>query len=217
MSDFKKRMYNYEEAPPEGVWESIALNLDTRAKVIPINRKKNYTWYYVAAASVIVILFCLIFFNRESSKSDEKIFTQTPGIKDDTANNNLIMTVPQEEKTIAKNQTHIETPTTPLENKSQKGGPNHDQAKDDKEDSNLLASNTPRYITIEGPQGQPVKISSKMALLIDSSETKKATKPVWHKKIGEWKEIMKTNTLAPTPGNFLDIIELTKSLRDNKK
>ena len=40
---------------------------------------------------------------------------------------------------------------------------------------------------------------------------------MWNKKINEWKEIMKTNTLAPTPGNFLDIVELTKSLRDNKK
>ncbi|MEJ7673249.1 MAG: hypothetical protein WKF59_11165 [Chitinophagaceae bacterium] len=27
-------------------------------------------------------------------------------------------------------------------------------------------------------------------------------------------EIMKVNTLAPTPGNFLDIVELTKTLKD---
>ena len=41
--------------------------------------------------------------------------------------------------------------------------------------------------------------------------------PLRNKKINEWKEIMKANTLAPTPGNFLDIIELTKSLKDKNK
>ena len=30
------------------------------------------------------------------------------------------------------------------------------------------------------------------------------------------KEMMKGNTLAPTPGNFLDIMELTRSLKDKK-
>ena len=53
-----------------------------------------------------------------------------------------------------------------------------------------------------------------MATLIDSTETKIATKPLWNKKINEGREIMKVNTLAPTPGNFLDIIELTKTLKD---
>ncbi len=51
---------------------------------------------------------------------------------------------------------------------------------------------------------------------MDSSDQKKSTKPTWNKKINEWREIMKGNTLAPTPGNFLDIIELTKSLKDQK-
>ena len=66
----------------------------------------------------------------------------------------------------------------------------------------MVSNTTSRYITIEGPQGQPVKVSSKMATLIDSSETKVSSKPVWNKKINEWREIMKSNTLAPTPGNF---------------
>lgn len=218
MSDVKNRMYNYEAAPPEGVWESIAAELDrNEAKVIPINKKKDYTFYYIAAASVALILFCLVFFMNKSSTTDEKLLT-TDGLPSDTSlNNNFIMTVPVDEKNTVKN---IDTAVLLAQNKFQKGGPNQKESNDTKndtaDDSNLIANNTPRYIIIEGPQGQAIKVSSKMAMLIDSSETKVATKPIWNKKIDEWREIMKSNTLAPTPGNFLDIVELTKSLKDNK-
>ncbi|MDB5222005.1 MAG: hypothetical protein JWN83_672 [Chitinophagaceae bacterium] len=217
MDDIKNRMYNYETTPPGGVWEAIAAELDANeAKVIPIIKKKNNTFYYIAAASIALIVFCLIFFGNRSSKSNEQLFTSSPDKNDTAINNNLLMTVPIEEKTIAKNNS--DNNESLKQNKSRKGL-NQSQAKDviRETDSNLLASNTTsRYITIEGPQGQPVKISSKMVTLIDSSETKISSKPIWHKKINEWREIMKANTLAPTPGNFLDIIELTKSLRDNK-
>ena len=215
MADVKNKMYNYEITPPEGVWEGIAAELEkSEAKVIPLSRKKSNTLYYVAAASVIIVLFCVFFFMNRSTKSDEQLTTSIDKTQKDTAvNNTLIMTVPTEEKTTVKNNEGSQT-----KNKVQKNRADKKQTEDviKDTDSNLLASNTPRYITIEGPQGQPVKISSKMALLIDSSETKVSSKPIWHKKINEWREIMKGNTLAPTPGNFLDIVELTKSLKDNK-
>lgn len=226
MDDVKNRMYNYETTPPEGVWKAIAAELNrNEAKVIPMTKKRNKTFYYIAAASVAIILFCLIFFTNRSSKSaNEQLVTSSSNDKtqSDTGvnNNNVIMTVPIEEKTTLKNNT--DTDELLAQNKLQKARPNQNQSKEvikntDSTDNNLTASNTTsRYITIEGPQGQPVKVSSKMATLIDSSETKISTKPIWNKKINEWREIMKGNTLAPTPGNFLDIVELTKTLKDNK-
>ena len=51
---------------------------------------------------------------------------------------------------------------------------------------------------------------------MDSSNESSPSKPIWNKKISDWKEIMKANTLSPTPGNFLDIIELTKTVKDKK-
>ena len=228
MDDVKNRMYNYETPPPDGVWEAIAAELDrNEAKVIPISsKKKNYTFYYIAAASVAIILFSLIFFTNRSSKTNEQfVTTSNEGPKDSATNNedtndNVMMTVPKEEKHSTKN--HTDTDHSLAQNKSQKSGQNEKQTKEEikkshSEDENLIASNTPsKYMTIEGPQGQPVKVSSKMASLIDSSETKIASKPIWNKKINEWREIMKGNTLAPTPGNFLDIVELTKTLKDHK-
>ena len=225
MDNAKNRMYNYETTPPEGVWKAIAAELDrNEVKVIPMVKTRNNTFYYIAAASVIIILFCLIFFTNRSSKSaNEQLVTSSSNDKtqsDTEVNNNVIMTVPIEEKTILKNNT--DTDELLAQNKLQKSGPNQKQNKEvikktDSTDNNLILSNTTsRYITIEGPQGQPVKVSSKMATLIDSSETKVSSKPVWNKKINEWREIMKSNTLTPTPGNFLDIVELTKTLKDNK-
>lgn len=225
MDNVKNRMYNYETTPPEGVWKAIAAELDrNEVKVIPMVKTRNNTFYYIAAASVTIILFCLIFFTNRSSKSaNEQLVTSSSNDKtqsDTEVNNNVIMTVPIEEKTILKNNT--DTDELLAQNKLQKSGPNQKQNKEvikktDSTDNNLILSNTTsRYITIEGPQGQPVKVSSKMATLIDSSETKVSSKPVWNKKINEWREIMKSNTLTPTPGNFLDIVELTKTLKDNK-
>ncbi len=217
MDDVKNKMYNYETTPPGGVWEAIAAELGSNeAKVIPIAKKKNKTFYYIAAASVAIILFCLLFFTNRSSKSaDEQFTTSSDKTQSDTViKTTTIITVPVDEKTTAKNNDEL-----PPKHKVEKDNINQKQNKEIKketDDNNMIASNTARYITIEGPQGQPIKISSKMATLIDSSETKIASKPIWNKKINEWREIMKANTLAPTPGNFLDIIELTKSLKDNK-
>ncbi len=215
MDDVKNKMYNYETTPPDGVWKAIAAELDRNdAKVIPMGKKKNRTFYYLAAASVAVIIFCVIYFTNKSSKStDENYTTSSEKIPVDTGvKNNTFITVPIEEKTTAKNN------DLPAKHKIEKDNTNQKQNKEIQKEINYnqVATNTSRYITVEGPQGQPVKINSKMATLIDSSETKISSKPIWNKKINEWREIMKANTLAPTPGNFLDIIELTKSLKDNK-
>ncbi len=217
MSDFTKRIYDYEAMPPEGVWIDIAKELDSEARVIPIKRKNNRVFYYLAAASIAVIVFCVIFFtSRTASKGDTQFTTSSDKNPADSGSpKSVIMTVPVEEKTIARNNGQQNS-----NNKTQRSTEEQKHQQDparDNEPSSVTAINTPRYITIEGPQGQPVKISSKMATLIDSSETQTPTKPIWNKKINEWRELMKVNTLAPTTGNFLDIVELTKALKDNKK
>ena len=218
MSDFTKRIYDYEAMPPEGVWNDIAKELESsEANVIPIKRKNNRVFYYLAAASVAIIVFCVIFFTSRSPGSEDTLLTTSADKKavDSGSTNSVIITVPVEEKTIAKNNGQQNSlnktqKSTEEQNRQQDSARNNDP-------SSVTAINTPRYITIEGPQGQPVKISSKMATLIDSSETQTPTKPIWNKKINEWRELMKVNTLAPTTGNFLDIVELTKALKDNKK
>jgi hypothetical protein len=231
MDDVKNKMYNYETTPPSGVWESIASQLDVKeAKVIAINNNRSKQFYFMAAASVAIIIFCVIFFTSRSPKAvkEEPVYSTSTSeqIGNDQKNEaetsqdeNVRITVPVEEK---KDETNKDNDELLAKNNTVKGGGNEkikkeDFKKSDSTNTKLIASNIdPRYITIEGLQGQPVKVSSKMATLIDSSDESVPPKPIWNKKINEWREIMKGNTLAPTPGNFLDIIELTRTLREPK-
>ena len=70
-----------------------------------------------------------------------------------------------------------------------------------------------KYITITGQQGECVKISSKAAKLIVSSDNQNPPKPVWSAKVDKWRDIMEANILAPTTANFLDIVEFTHALK----
>ena len=66
---------------------------------------------------------------------------------------------------------------------------------------------TKKYITIAGPEGQPVKISPKVATLIVSADNEYPPKPVWNKKIDKWQQIMLTSTLSPTSTNLMDMLQ----------
>jgi hypothetical protein len=88
-------------------------------------------------------------------------------------------------------------------------------------DTNLIASNkivpqirTNTYIIISSVDGNPVKISSKAASLIVSSDNQYPPKTVWSAKVNRWKAKMLTNPVTPTTANFLDIADLTEVLTD---
>ncbi len=237
-------MYDYETAPPAGVWEAIAFHLDgNEAKVIPLQPKKRKRFYYVAAASAAIILFGTVFFAKHHLSAEQNAFFSW-GFSDDkpkkSANGintfydttaagkdgNVMITVPADVDSAFTDKKDIDDDFL-AKNIPVKGGPNENIKKeepkktdtfDNKSEAKKIIAGThnARYITIEGLQGQPVKVSSKMASLMDSADENVPPKPTWNKKINEWREIMKGNTVAPTPGNFLDILELTKTLKDHK-
>lgn len=225
MDNVKDKMYNYEVSPPRGVWETIASELDdTTATIVPIGKKRSRLFYYsLAAASVVIVLFCIIFFTNSNKKNNNEELVSSPSTTNQTNNSitkkdDIIITVPSQEKNnTAKNNNKdnfvvksIPQKTNPSEIKNIAGTTKIDSSHQSANNKN------PDYITIANPQGQSVKVSSKMASLMDSSNENSPSKPIWNKKISDWKEIMKANTLAPTPGNFLDIIELTKTVKDKK-
>jgi hypothetical protein len=65
-----------------------------------------------------------------------------------------------------------------------------------------------KYLTVAGPEGQPVKISPKVATLIVSADHEFPPKPVWSKKIDKWKKIMLSSTISPTSANLVDLIQV---------
>ena len=204
MSNVKDKIYNYEVAPPPGVWDAIAKDLNgNEARIIPFAKKSNKLLYFsLAAASVAIIAFIFIFFNPSSAPQQ---IVSTPTDTSSSKNEQVLMTVPLEENKIIKKEKKEDIVVKKIPGKK-----NTLEKKITEEKTEDAANEQETsYITMAGPEGQTIKISAKAATLIDSSNEK----PVWNKKVKEWKEIMKANTLAPTPGNFMDIIELTKSLK----
>ncbi len=197
MQNFKDKLLNYEAEPPKGAWDNIASELnDGNQKVIqlPGLRKRSRFLFYglTAAASLVIIFLSSLFFEGGGRKNDEQVVSSVKKNYDSLAKtqtkdslNNVAL-----EGIIRSNKTN-----TTLAQK-----PNGEQKK---------------YITILGPGGQPVKISSKVATLIVSADNDYPPKPVWDKKINKWKQLMLSSTLSPTATNLLDIAELSSMLGDN--
>ena len=183
MEDYKNKLLNYQETPPADIWNKISNELnDEKVIQIPGLRRKSKLLFYglTAAASLVIIFLSTVLFNKNQ---EDKSIVKAPANIEQTATTN--------KDSIELNQQMlekiIETP-----------------------DKKLLASNfrnPKKYITIAGPEGEPVKISAKAATLIVSADNDYPPKPVWNKKIDKWKKIMLSNTSTPTATNLVDILQ----------
>lgn len=94
--------------------------------------------------------------------------------------------------------------------------------------NDIALLNTPNsYINITGPNGDQIKVSAKFSKMINLLKERDTTKTeyldkiikegaVWKMKFKTWKEKMNNCNITPTPANFMNIIELSKILKENK-
>ena len=197
MQNFKERLYNYEETPPAEIWDNISTELDAKdAKplIAGLRRRSKFIFYgLTAAASLIIIFVSSQLFNKTGENIQKKNSLQT---------DNLAQNV--------KDSLNLNNKTLDAIIKSSK-------------DKNQLVKNydnpeskIKKYLTIEGPEGQPVKISPKVATLIESTDNEYPPKPVWNKKIEKWKQIMLRTTYSLTSTSLLEIAQLSASLDNNE-
>lgn len=186
MKTVKDKLYNYEVNPPEKAWENIASQIG-QAKVVTMKSRRPLYFAMAAAAAVVIFLAInMIFFNKDNNPSGNQnaVFktatNYSPAKKDSIKKNNQIL------------ETIIKTP----------------------EDKKLIASShlskfgfNKKYITISGPEGEPIKISPKAATLIVSADDEYPPKPVWDKKISKWQHIMLTSSVSASPTNLMDILQ----------
>ncbi len=201
MQNFKEKLYNYEAEPPSEIWQNIASELnDSANKLVSVKdvRKRSQLIFYTltAAASLVFIFIVSIFFN--TSKIDLGIASNSSGqsqnllpkqIQDSLNLNNKIL------KEIINSTKDKKLLALNYENSSRYGK---------------------KYLTIAGPECEPVKISPKVATLIESTDNEYPPKPVWNKKIEKWQEIMLGSTLSPTSTNLLDVVQLSSSINNNE-
>ncbi len=187
MQEFKNKLYNYEALPPKELWHHIDKELQN-SKVIKIpayKKSKNFYYLAIAAASLIIIFIGSFFFKKDNSGSNpgdvSTVVTISPEkIKDSMALNHKI-----------------------LESIIHSSKEKHEIVLND-----LNAANLPKkYITVAGPEGQPVKISPKVATLIIAADNEFPPKPTWSKKVNKWQKIMLSSTISPTSAGLADLVE----------
>lgn len=199
MQDFKNKLYQYETPPPEEIWYHIADELSKEKAVAMQGYRKNKLFFYgvTAAASIVIIFFGSVFFKKNSSpnttakrQSAKENQLLTEKIKDSITLNQKIL------KSIINNPQEKKEIVSKTPN------------------SNI---NTKKYLTVAGPEGQPIKISPKVATLIISADNEYPPKPVWSKEIHKWQKIMLSSTVPPTSANFVDMVQLAanKEIMDN--
>lgn len=199
MQDFKNKLYQYEASPPEEMWHQIARELNNE-KVIKIHdhRKNKFVLYAVAAAvSVIVIFLGSVFFKKNSDTQ----FTS----RNQEEQHNLLL-AQKIEDSVHLNQQILKSIINSPEEKKEIVSKKVNQS---------IASKI--YLTVAGPEGQPVKISPKVATLIISADNGYPPKPVWSQEIREWQKIMLSSTVSPTSANFADQVQLAANKQSNDK
>lgn len=189
MQNFKDKLYNYETPPPGDMWSKISAELDDQ-KVVQLKGlrgKSKFIYYGVTAAAALVIIFVSNLFFKKNSED--------PAVVKNSISNGSYFSSSSEDSINQNYQLLEKIINTPKNEK-------------------LLAYNnakegfSKKYITIEGPQGQPVKISAKVATLILSADKEYPPKPVWNEKIDEWQKIMLSNTSSPTSAGLMDMIQM---------
>jgi hypothetical protein len=185
MENFKNKLYNYETPPPEEIWGKITEELQNE-KVIKIQgykKSKNIYYLAVAAASLVIIFVGSLFFKKTKSNSSGIVInskTISPEKKDSMVLNHKVL------------ESIIHSPEE-----------KHEIVLNNPEAANLPK----RYITVAGPEGQPVKISPKVATLIIAADNEFPPKPTWSKKVDKWQKIMLSSTISPTSAGLADFIQ----------
>lgn len=195
MQSFRNRLYNFESPAPKDLWTGIVRELDKEQ--LPQISKKGKTrvlYYALAAAAALVIIFMSnLFFNQQSSKSPlaNQVTTETVNSQ------NLV------------NPDSVKTNKEVLESIIQSPKPNTSITNNPK-----VESGSKKYVTISGPEGQPIKISRKAASLIVSIDNEYPPKPVWDKKIEQWKQMMLSSTTVSTAEGLMDMLQAANNMEN---
>lgn len=187
MASFEKKLYDFEAVPPEQIWDNIREELHDEKVIDLYNRKKSKTYYFaIAAASLVIIFIGSYFIKIKDIKKTNSGVATNQAISPEKMKDSMMI-----------NQKILESII------------HNPKEKQEIVANDLSAIHLPKkYITVAGPEGQPVKISPKAATLIIAADNEFPPKPVWSKKISKWQKIMLSSTVSPTSAGLADLIEI---------
>lgn len=188
MQDFKNKLYNYETPPPEEIRNRISEEMQSEKVINIVGRRKSKFVFYAAAVAislVIIFLGSLFFKNEKTFNSSENVATGENTISPQQMKDSMML-----------NQKILESIIhSPKEKK--------EIVSNDLKATNIRT----KYLTIEGPDGKPVKISPKVATLIIYADKEFPPRPVWSDKICKWQQIMLSSTISPTSAGLADLVQ----------
>jgi hypothetical protein len=179
MKTVKERLYHFEANPPSAMWKKISDELaDHRVVELPSRKKTKLIALLTASAAVIILVVINLVYMNKSGDHSLKIASDTAYKNQMEKNNELLESIIK----APENQKLVAS-------------------------RNIASEGMMTYFTIKGTEGEPVRISPKVATLILSADNEYPPKPVWDKKINEWQNIMLSNNATPASANLIEIIQ----------
>ena len=225
--EFPSKLYNAEITPPSTVWDKIRASIDEENKTVPINKKRLPIIRYAVAAAIIGLLALggVQLFKGKSSGTITANQPDTSKILDKLVKQENINAAPeitsQEQKdddALQESRQTIAKLDVPKKVKRNFSSYQTEEAVANEFDytSNITSTEnnlSNRYIAVMTPDCNVVRVSKKLDHLVccvagdDNS-------PVCQDQLQKWREKIASSTIAPSPGNFLDIVSLVSSLQD---
>jgi hypothetical protein len=82
-----------------------------------------------------------------------------------------------------------------------------------------VTEDSSKYIIVAGPNGDAVKVSSKLsgltAYIADNKNEANVDNDFWKSKFKSWRDKMSQNDIAPSLTNFMDVVALSKIVKEN--
>jgi hypothetical protein len=253
-----EKLGNFEIAPPAKVWNKIEAVLDKEGtKVIELKPKvKVFNFYKLAAAASVLLIITTsvwIFTNNNKPAIENPIVSNTikpnntSSVTPNNTNGSSTLLTPdiQEKNTKTNNTASVQkekvfdnskeveiagtNPTNDLSTNPFASASEKLVAKNGDVPENIDLVSTPNtYLTIVGPDGQSIRVSSKFSKQLGLFTERDPDKmenidfiikesAMWRNKIAGWRKKMNIADVSPSLHNFMDIIELSKKIDSDKK
>lgn len=235
------KLYNLESSPPATAWEKINAAINpAEQKLKPLSGGLSPFWRYAAAAVVIgaITFFALRLMTNTKDNSTDIVSANVPKDTSKPVKESLTVNEPstanksdlddddkaleESKKMMAKLDQPIKRIARKLNDYASASQINYISNADKELSQSIYAyeDHVPtiaeRYVMLMTPDGNIIRMSKKWSELVCCVAGEDQDKDC-KDQIKKWQEKIATSSLAPSPGNFMDILSLVNSLNEGSE
>ena len=237
-NQFPQRLYNIEATPPAGSWEKVNAALHpANESATPLLKRITPFFRYAAAAIFIgAVAFGIIKLTAGNDNSlsttaqsavdpdSSESSTNKTSVTEEIPKNNEVLP-DKDDSTLEQNNSQVAESDRPAKTIVRKANPGliHGRKADNAEMEpaspiyayeDHVPNLADRYVMLMTPDGNIIRMSKKWSGLlccVSGEEQDEDCKD----QLKRWQQKMATSSLAPSPGNFMDILGLVNSLNES--